>query len=404
MSCSPGLDFNPLDCPGAVVDGIASATGNALADAMRSGSSWVLKETTGWWLQVPAIDISASPAAAIRSLTLPLAIIIATAGIIWQGIVMVSSRKKDPLLNVGRGLMTVAVWSAVGITGITIALKASDSFAVAALDSGAQGQAAERLAQIGGLAGVTAPGAIIVLGLVMMLAGLAQALLMMLREGSLVVLAGLVVIAAAGSFSGATRPWLQKWIARCLALIVYKPIVAVIYFASFRMLGDGIDPRVAVVGLGMLLLSIVALPALVKFFDWAVPSATGAGGGGLLSAAAGVGSAAMYAKAMGGSGSGHDPVAFAAEMDRSGPGTGGSRGGGSGGPSGAAPSAGPSSGSWPAPSAATGGSSAGAGASGAAAGGGAMAAAGPVGIGLAVAQGAKTAADKAAGTLGGDGG
>ena len=316
MSCP----LNPADCANAIVGVVAGATGNVFADEMRSGAEWVLKTTIGWWLEVPSINIASSPAGDIRALTLPLAAAVAVAGMIWQGIVMTVSRKRDPMINIARGLMSLAVWSTVGIVGVTLALSASDEMSVAVLNAGAHGHAVDRMATLGSMQGVNSAGVVMVLGFVMILAGLAQAVLMMFREASLVILTGMVVLAAAGSFTNGTRPWLQKWLSRSLALIVYKPMVAIIFFAALRMFGESGDARVAVAGLAMLLVSIVALPVLIKFFDWVIPTGS-SGGGGVLGAATGVATAGLYASqtrnhnsASTAGGSGVDPVGWANTM------------------------------------------------------------------------------------------
>jgi hypothetical protein len=62
----------------------------------------------------------------------------------------------------------------------------------------AGGQAADRLVQLASLDGVGSAGAVVVLGLLMMLAGLVQAVLMLFRGGAIVILAGVLVLAAAG--------------------------------------------------------------------------------------------------------------------------------------------------------------------------------------------------------------
>jgi hypothetical protein len=116
---------------------------------------------------------------------------------------------------------------------------------------------------------------------------------MMFREGALVVLAGVIVLAAAGSMSRGTRPWLPKVLGWMLALICYKPAAALVYASAITLVGEGDDPRTVVVGLTMMLLALVALPALMKLFTWATGSASAGGGG--LSSVAGASVAAIYA-------------------------------------------------------------------------------------------------------------
>lgn len=304
MACIPGIPATcVLDAVGDAASGAATtALGNGFADAMRDGSTWVIKTTIGWWIDVPAIDLANSPAQTIRGYVLWLAMAVATGGIIWQGLLLAITRRSTHLLTVGRGLFVISLWSAIGIIGPAAALRAGDSFSSWVLDEASGGQAADRLTKLASFDAVSSAGAVIILGLVMMLAGLAQAVLMMFREGAIVILAGVGVLAASGQFVQATRPWLPKVIGWMLALICFKPAAALVYATALALVGEGDDPRTVLVGLAMIVLAIFALPALMKFFTWATGSASNGGGGGM-AAVAGASAAAIHAKASLSSGS-----------------------------------------------------------------------------------------------------
>jgi hypothetical protein len=281
-------------------DGIA----DGFAASMRDGATWVIKTTVGWWIDVPAIDLSASPVDTIRGYVLWIAVVLATAGVIWQGIVLTLSRRPEPVLTVLRGLCAVALWSAIGIIGPAAALGAGDSFSTWVLGEAAGGSAADRLVVLTSLEPVKSAGAVILLGLIMMLAGLIQALFMMFREGTVVILAGLTVLAAAGQFTGATRTWLSKVLGWMLALICYKPAAALVYASALTLTGESADVRTVFVGLSMMLISIVALPALMRLFTWTTGSLGASAGGSGVAALAGLGAAALQAKALAGGGGG----------------------------------------------------------------------------------------------------
>jgi hypothetical protein len=61
------------------------ALGNSFADAMRDGAQWVIRSTVGWWVDVPAVNLTASPASAIRGYVMWLAVVVTTGGVMWQG-------------------------------------------------------------------------------------------------------------------------------------------------------------------------------------------------------------------------------------------------------------------------------------------------------------------------------
>jgi hypothetical protein len=225
-----------------------------------------------------------------------LAAVVATGGVIWQGILVALTRRSAHLLDVGRGLFVVALWSAIGVVGPAAALRAGDAFSAWVLDRASGGQAADRLVKLAGLDAVNSAGAVIILGLALMLAGLAQAVLMMFREGTIVVLSGVVVLAASGQFVKATRPWLPTVIGWMLALICFKPAAALVYATALTLVGEGNDPRTVLFGLAMLVLATFALPALMKFFTWTT-GAAGHGGGGGMAATAAAAAAAIHATA-----------------------------------------------------------------------------------------------------------
>ena len=400
VPCFPGM---PITCVPAGADAAAGAAtdalGNGFAEAMRGGAQWVVKTTIGWWIKVPAVDLEASPVPRIRGYVLWLAIAVAVAGVIWQGMLLALSRRPEPMFAVGRGLFLVALWTAIGIAGPAAALDMGDAFSTWVLDAAAGTQATDRLVALAGLSKVTAPGAVIVLGLLMMLAGLAQAVLMMFREASIIVLAGVVVLAAAGSMTNGTRPWLPRVTGWMLALICYKPAAALVYAAALTLVGEGSDPRTVLVGLAMMVLSIAALPALMKLFTWTAGAASSGGGG--LAALAGASAAAIHASASLGGGA-HRQSAQAASIsaDLGTIGTGGtsSNRGSGGAPSGPAPDGGPPRPSFPSNAASPVPPPGGAASTtaGAAAATGARAAAGPVGLGAQAAASAASAAHRSA--------
>lgn len=293
MACIPAI---PATCVAPAVGAVSDGMAAGFAGSMKEGAAWVIQTTIGWWIDVPAIDLAASPVATIRGYVLWIAVILATAGVIWQGIVLAVSRRPEPMLTVVKGLIVVALWSAIGIIGPAAALEAGDSFSSWVLGEAAGGEVSDRLVALYNLESIQSTGAVIILGLLLMLAGLVQAFFMMFREGTIVILAGLTVLAAAGHFTGATRRWLAKVLGWMIALICYKPAAALVYASALALVGEGDDARTVFVGMSMMLIAIVALPALMKLFTWTTGSLAAGGGGGML-ALSGLSAAAMQAQA-----------------------------------------------------------------------------------------------------------
>lgn len=359
---------------GPLVSAGTSAAVSAFAGAMRDAAVWAMQNAATWWLNIPSINIGTAPVGFIRTAVAFPATAIAVGGVIWAGIRMAISRKAEPLWDVVTGVVRLMVAAALGIIIVALLLQAGDSFSTWVVAQSGPGEAMDKLAAIASMGGVTSSGAMIFLGIVMFLAGVVQGILMLLREAGIVILTGVLVLAAAGSFTPSMKSWWQRVTGWLLALILFKPAAALVYAVAFTLIGnDTSSTRSLLEGVAMLLLAIVALPALMKFFTWAVPSAAGSlagAGGGFAGAMGGLAMAAVAAKGLGGGASGH---AEQLRSDMTPP------------PSGADPSPSPAASSLPtwAPAAASGATPA---ASGAAAGSGRAAAgagagAGPVAMG-----------------------
>jgi len=236
---------------------------------------------TGW---MATCNAGTSPAAQVRSWMLPLTVLIAVVGIVWQGITMAITRKGEPLLQVMKGLGATALWGAVGIAGTQLALRAGDSYSYWILEQAIFGESlnptetvGSAIANMTGGESYTAALVLILLNVPILFVTVAQIILMVFREGAVVILAGQLQLAAAGSFLRLTSGWLGKLTGWMLALIAYKPVAASVYGVAFALMGDGF--RNLVMGLAVLVMALVAMPALLKFFNWTVGSLNSSSGG-----------------------------------------------------------------------------------------------------------------------------
>jgi hypothetical protein len=326
-----------------IAGGVASDAANAAADTVLDQLAAPISAALSSifallisWLLIPAVDLlgqcaawvdagapqcTQSPSLQLRQWMVPVTALVLLGGLIWQGVVTAVTRKGQPLLQAGKGLVAAAAWGAVGIVGTQMALRAGDQYScwIIGQSLGADANACDpsgiangllvddavqNLSQMLALTGLSAGFLTLVFGLIVMLIVLVQLLLMVFREASIVILAGLLQLAAAGLVTRGTSGWFQKVVAWVLTLVAYKPIVATVYATTFLLLGGDVDPvpqdaddvtqlRWLVLGLAMLVLSLVALPAAAKFFNWTVGQTSGGGGGGGMLAGAAM--AGMYA-------------------------------------------------------------------------------------------------------------
>jgi len=102
----------------------------------------------------------------------------------WQGLRMAVSRKPNGLVDVARGCDGDGLVGGGDHRGVHGAAGVGWVRHLGARP-GAQGQSPSALL-LASLTGVSAPGAVLVLGFVMIVVGLFQAVLMFLREGALI--------------------------------------------------------------------------------------------------------------------------------------------------------------------------------------------------------------------------
>lgn len=227
---------------------------------------------------------------------------------------------------------------------------------------------------------------LLVIACLLIIAGVIHALLMWIRLGVMIVLMGTLPLAAAASMTDWGTTWWRKHIGWLIAWLLYKPTVALVMYSGSVMVNaqnaDQVDTQIA--GMGILLLSAVALPALMRVI---VPATEALGGDSVGQATMGVaGGIASGAKSAGGG------AVSLASSALQGP-SGASGASGAGGKAGAAPGGGGSSGGGSSSGgggSSGGGASSGAGASRAAAAGGALPVVGAAVIGAATVA-AKTA-------------
>jgi hypothetical protein len=366
----------------------------------------------------PAVRSNGSPAVSfIQDSLWWYMIAVAVMGVIFGAGRMAWEQRAEPGKDLVKSLMTLVVVSGAGLTAVSLLAAAADSFSVWLLN-GSLGCSIEDTngtcfgGNMAGLLALTASPAagglgailIIILGMLAVVGSIVQILLMIVRAGMLVVLAGVLPVSAAATNTETGRNMFRKTVGWLLAFILYKPAAAIVYATAFQLAGtsiftdDGSGLISVIVGLTLMAVALVALPALMSLIVPAV-SSIASGSGMAMSAAAGAAmlpsGAVAAGRLLGGGGdAGSDSAGGSSSppsgsTNSAGP-SGGSSGTGSG-TTGAAGSAGAAGAGTTGAAGSTGAAAAGAGA-GSAAGGGAAAAgavAGPAGaaVGAAVGMG-----------------
>ncbi|OJY45736.1 hypothetical protein [Pseudonocardia sp. 73-21] len=303
---------------------LRSGFGVLVAEIAKGTAEFVVA-ATAWWTTTSSVNPADPAVTSAQQMTRPLILAIMVGSVLVQSIRIMISRKGEPLVMVVTGLLRYAIVSALGLVVLQAALSAGDALAQDVLHGAAGNFASLMYTML--TATPTNLWATLVLSGIAGLLGIIQWVLMALRQAGLLVLAAMLPLAASGSLSRSTRGWLDRLMGWLIAIVVYKPAAAFVYYIGFSYLSTRSskpgDIATLLTGLLVLGLAVVAMPVLLKFFSWSGTALGGSGGGGSgLLAATG---AVTMAR---GSRVGSDRTTA---MDTTGPGTG---------PPGAAPNAG----------------------------------------------------------------
>ncbi|KUM37386.1 hypothetical protein [Arthrobacter sp. EPSL27] len=305
----------PLDviCQGgnAVSGMLDDAIGN-LAKAIMEGMSQMVTTLSTFWVSMPTANlasqdgVTASPVVGFVNSELGYwTLALAVLSVILGGTRMIWEQRGAPLKDLLRSLLTLTLVSGLGLAVISILVIAADAFSASIIDRATDGKGFAHAMAILVMTNQTGVGVfiLIILGLVGLLASLVQIVLMIVRGGMLVILAGILPTTAAFTNTEMGRQWFQKAIGWTIAFILYKPAAAIVYAVAFKLMGSsgGNVLLGSITGFALMIVALLALPALMRFVTPMVGAvASGSGGG----AGAAVGAMATGAVSMGRSGSG----------------------------------------------------------------------------------------------------
>ncbi|MFD3732562.1 hypothetical protein [Streptomyces sp. NPDC058632] len=367
---------------GTIVEGVANA--------VLAGAIAVFGALT---TSIPTLS-GTTTAQDINSQTQWIVVYLAVGSLLFASARMAIERRGEAGTTALKGIMRVILVSGAATTVVTAAAALSDDYSTYLFNAGAEKQ----LSAVGACSDGNGIEAflLLVLAFLLLIAGIIHTILLYIRLGVMILLLGTLPLAAAASMTNWGGGWWRKHLGWMIAWLLYKPAAGLVLYAGSAMItsgqdgGSDINERIA--GIGVMLLSAVALPALLKLV---VPATAALGGASAMSGAMSSvgGSLASGARSLGGGGGGGSSSSGGAG-GQSGPrgASGASGAGGSGGSQGSAGSGGMSGlsgsdgmGRTGAPGAGAGGGAGGGGAGGGAAAGAGRAAAaagGPVGVAI----------------------
>lgn len=300
-----GAPGGALDCAklvaGAAVNKTVDSGASSLGESMMAGWDLLMKEFLTSWLDVGLlVSLDGN---SVRWLTDQLEVIsvfFAVIGIMIAGIWTMLHFRGDKAVGVAKALFTVMLVTTLGTAVVQLVIRAGDLFsdwvlANAGITSGGLGN----LAAAGGAAVAISPGFAILAGIFGIIATGIQWLIMLIRATLLPLLVAVWPLTAAASMIAGSEQAFSKLTKWMIAFILYKPVAAIIYAFAWRLKSGEEGLGGVLNGLLLLVLAIVALPALMRLITPGTSALGGAAGGSMaLAGGAAVGAAAVSAGAM----------------------------------------------------------------------------------------------------------
>ena len=282
----------------------SEATHNIIAEwaynIIQDVSATLLKVGTVWTgVGTPRLGGADSAVGFVHSTTHILVVALAVASLFVAGIHLALSRRGETAMSVLQGLLALAVVSGASVGVGQLLVDASDAFSTWVIGLAIDGDAGSKILSVTSVTGSLGLTVLIVGGLGALVANLVQIGLMFIRSAMLILLVGIMPLAAGAYSTKWGRGWLWKIVAWFFAFLMFKPAASIIYAVAIKLvqgdswsLSNGEDLTSFVMGVVMLILAVLSLPALVIFM---VPAteALSAGGGGAAGAGAVLATGAM---------------------------------------------------------------------------------------------------------------
>lgn len=298
--CKAGnVASHPGSAADAVKDKAWDSTFGKVVDSLMNGLGEAIILALTFWMKVPneVASDSGSLFVKINDYTYQAQILLLIASVILSGARLAEARRGAAMNEAAESFRMFArvVFSSWMLGAVIVAgTQASDRFSEWIINDSTNGNAknlAELMVKTSKLQAFS-PGLVLIIAIVGLLGALAQIVLAIVRQGLLIIAAGVLPLAAAASGMNVGKQSYQKLIGWIIAFMLWKPVAAIVYMIAFTTAGH-VDSLTATGGLpegeqaqrmlvAIVLLCSVAfvLPALMRLVTPAV-AIVGSGGSGL---------------------------------------------------------------------------------------------------------------------------
>jgi hypothetical protein len=250
---------------GKVFDFIFDAIAKVVIDAVDA----VMKAIGLLWVYIPTPNIAENtPALWIQGHINFIMAFIASISVVIGAIQMAISHRGEPARDILKSLLTLVVVTGSAAAFAATLISAADGFSSwivnAALAKDDQNYAKNLLDTLDEPFGWLL---VILVGILMVIAAVIQLALMIVRYGMLVLLVGVLPLTAAATNTEMGMMWFKRALAWLASFIIYKPVAAIIYATAISLMGSEGTGHILkiIMGVTLMLVAIVALPAILRF-------------------------------------------------------------------------------------------------------------------------------------------
>jgi hypothetical protein len=264
---------------GGMVDLILEAIQYLVAQTVK----WVLESVGTLWLKLPAAPIGQSGTQAgdtvafVERNTVWIVAAVATISVIVGAVRLIFHEVWDKrgegteARELLKSLLTMVIVSAAGVTAVGLLTEIADGLAdeIIRTQLGENGQRfADRMSSlvVTPMQGDVGLAIVLIMGITAIITSFVQIVLMIVRNGMLILLAGILPLAAAATNTEQGKAWFRRVLGWLIAFILYKPVAALIYATALALAGspDGGVLKI-ITGVTMMIFAVIALPALLRF-------------------------------------------------------------------------------------------------------------------------------------------
>ncbi|WP_417221231.1 hypothetical protein [Arthrobacter sp.] len=271
-----------IDCKiGDVADTATSSAIGKMAEAMLGGWDSLTKGFLTSWLDVGLlVDLDAGSVAWLTAQLQVISILLATVGLMVAALWTMIHHRGEKMAKVIKSMFTVVLVSTAGVGLMQVVLVGGDAFSTWILDSAGVTVDGRGSLPVAALV-ASSPGLAILAGIFGIIATIIQWGIMLVRSALLPLLVGVWPVAAAASMIGGAEQAFSKITTWIIAFTIYKPVAAIVYAYAWKTKSgeDGIGGVIN--GLILIVLAVVALPAIMRLVSPGTSAMGGSGGGGM---------------------------------------------------------------------------------------------------------------------------